>query len=182
MKEILQPPSDTHTHTHYYNIYKKLHIQMRKNPNNSRGLTWFPPYPLVQEESCRGEERACRRVSAFKKKKEFFCVCVFFYPSPQTICHLRKKKRFACNPDFSFFLILPEKKRVKFSLCVCNHLRVIFKWYESCFVGTGSKQGYFFLPFSLFSFFSWKKKLRGKQIFISSLFAPSTPLNNNTLP
>lgn len=65
------------------------------------GSDVIPPYPLVQEESCRGGERekAYRRVSNLKKKN-FFCVCVFFNPSPQTICHLRKKKDLRVIPIF----------------------------------------------------------------------------------
>ena len=103
-------------------------------------------------------ERACCRVSAlfFFFKHFFCCVCFFFKSlllSPKK-CHLRKN-RFACNPDFSprffiflliFFLFKRKKKerRVKQFVCVFNHLLVIFNWYESCFVGTGSKQGYIF--------------------------------------
>lgn len=44
-----------YTHTHYYNIYKKLHIQMRKS-QQFPGPDVIPPYPLVQERS-RAEEK-----------------------------------------------------------------------------------------------------------------------------
>jgi hypothetical protein len=66
-----------YTHTHYYNIYKNC-IYKWENPNNSRGLTWFPPTPLCRRGVVqRRRERACRRVSAFKKKR-IILLCVSF--------------------------------------------------------------------------------------------------------
>jgi hypothetical protein len=85
-----------YTHTHTIIIYTKNCIYKWENPNNSRGLTWFPPTPLCRRGVVqRRRERACRRVSAFKKQEFFFvCVCCFFFliPPRKKFCHLRKKK------------------------------------------------------------------------------------------
>ena len=79
------------------------------------GSDVIPPYPLVQEESRRGEEReltvGCR---PFEKKKIiiFVCVCVFkkSLSANKKICHLRKKKDLRVIPIF-FLIFTREKKR-----------------------------------------------------------------------